>query len=365
MDKIIIGTEALFSVESVDKTGGPIISAATFNQPDMKEPFLRSPHFLIDGSLNILGLKRQVYISLSSKGFIFDISGTMIPGFDYDLHGHVNGPKDMGVGGSLKIGIGTVDLGQLGKINIQTGVAGAPDIGVRGVDIWAKFNGGVEFAGEKLTLPPVNLDVSTPSLLELPKKLAALVTEALQNFLKGNPVKWANLVRSGIITGVDNVGNALKVAYKATAEQAAQWLRGAGYAANQSAKILRDAGYQATEVGNALNKAYGATAEQAAQWLRGAGYGLNEVGNAIRAVWGNSPDVVARALKAAGYAVNEVGSYIENTFNLGPDQLNQVLQGVGFATDQIKGFFQSLGGAFSSLFSDMGKKLDPRNWRWR
>lgn len=333
MDRIIIGTEALFSVESVDKTGGPIISAATFNQPDMKEPSLRSPHFLIDGNLNILGLRRQAYVSLSSKGLIFDISGTMPPSFDYDLHGHVDDPKNMGIGGSLRIGIGIVDLGQLGKVNIQTGAAGAPDIGVRDVDIWAKFNGSIEFAGEKLILPTVNLDVNAPSLLDLPKKLVALVTEALNNFLKGNPVKWASLVRNGIITGVDNVGNALKVAYKATAEQAAQWLKGAGYEANQSAQILRDAGYAANEVGNALNTAYGSTAEQIAQWLKGA-----------------------------GYAVNEVGSYVKDAFNLGPDQLNKVLLNAGFPTDQIKGFFQSLGGAFSNLFSDIGKKLDPRKW---
>jgi hypothetical protein len=318
MSRIVIGTEALFSIQSNDGKQGPRISAATFNQPSVQDPALNRPHFLLDGSLNLLGLKRSAYVNLNAGGFAFALKGALAPGFNYDLNGHFSGVTDLGVGGLLNVGVGVIDLGPLGKVNINTGVTGSFDAGVTGPKIWAKFAGGFEFAGDKLLLPNVDLDVRAASLPELPKKLAGLVADALKAFLK-DAAKWLSLVRSGIVTGVSDVGNALKTAY-------------------------------------------GVTAQQAANLLKGAGYTVNEVGAALKTAYGASADVVASALKGAGYAVNEVGNFVKSAFNLGPEQLKSVLQGAGFAADQVKGFFQSLGGAFSDVFSDVGKKLDPTKW---
>ncbi|HLJ89313.1 MAG TPA: hypothetical protein VKZ53_21020 [Candidatus Angelobacter sp.] len=405
MNRIVIGTESLFSIESADGKKGPRVSAATFNQPTMTDPVLRKPHFLIDGQINILGLKRETFISLSTSGFAIELAGTYLPGFTYDIKGHFDGPSNMGVSGSLHIGVGNVDLGPLGTIKIDTGASGTLDLGVKGSSIWAKFSAGVVLACEKLNLPNIDLDTNTHSLAELPKKVFDLVVEALKNFLK-DPAKWAKFLRAGIITGIQDVGkvlksvynlteqqaaqamkaagyvahevaNALKSGWNSTAQQATQILKGAGYGAHevgdalksaygqtaqQAANLLKGAGYAADQVGDALKSAYGQTADQAAIVLKGAGYGINEVGNALKSAYGATSDVAARALKGAGYAVNETGTFVKNTYNLGADQLNKVLSGVGYAGDQIKGFFNSLGGSFADAFKDVGNKLDPTKW---
>src|SRR5262249_46341632 len=152
---IVIGTESLFSIESTGGKQGPRISVATFSQPNLQDPALKGPHFLIDGSLNLLGLKRSIYVNLSTKGFAFNLKGTLLPGFNYNLSGHFSGPTDLGAGGLLNVGVGVIDLGPLGKANINTGVNGSLDIGVNKSSVWAKFDGGFEFAGNKLLLPKV------------------------------------------------------------------------------------------------------------------------------------------------------------------------------------------------------------------
>jgi hypothetical protein len=353
--RVVIGNESLFRVESDDGKQGPLLSAATFKQPALQDPSLKVPHFLLDGSLSLLGLKQSVYVSLNTKGFKFDLKGVLKPGpnfdipgdFGYDLSGRFNGPRDLGAGGSLDVEVGTIDLGKLGKVKVDSGVTGALDVGVKEKEMWAKFAGGFELAGEKVTLPKVDLDVRTASLLQLPKRLVGLVKDALNGLFK-DAAKWARLVRDGVITGVSDVGDVLKSVYNMTAEQAASLLKGAGYAAN--------------EVGGALKSAYGSTMDEAAKLLRGAGYTVNQVGGALKYAYGATAKTAAAALKGAGYAVDETGRFVKDTYKLGAKQLEGVLKDAGYASNQIKSFFNSLGGEFKDFFEDVGDKLDPTKW---
>jgi hypothetical protein len=347
MSRVVIGTEALFRIESADGHQGPRVSVSTYNQPSQQDPALRGPHFLIDGLVDLLGLSQRVYINVSTRGFEFQMNGTMEPAFHYNMEGHFQGPQDLGATGSLEGGVGTIDLGVLGKADVGSGVKGALEVGVNAHDIFARFDGGFEFAGDHLNLPRVALDVRTASLPGLPKTLAELVTAALKDLLK-DASHWAKLVKGHIITGVDDVGKALKTAYGATADQASS--------------ILKDAGYPAEDVGNALKSGYGETIQQAAQSLKDAGYAVNDIGNALKSGWGGSADTIAGALKGAGFAVNEVGGYVKDAFHLGPDDLKKVLQGVGFSGNQVKDFFHGLGGDFEKSFDNIGRKLDPKNW---
>jgi sugar phosphate isomerase/epimerase len=413
MSRVVIGTESLFSIEATEGKQGPRVSAATFKQPELQDATLKNPHFLLDGSLTLLGLKQSVYVKLTDKGFNFLIKGALKPGpkydlpgdFAYDLNGRFNGPKDLGAGGSLSAAVGAIDLGKLGKVKVDSGVTGQFDAGVNGSDMFAKFAGGFELAGEKLTLPKVDLDVKTASLLKLPRRLADMVKDALNNLLK-DAAKWAKLVRGGVITGVADVGAVLKSvynktadeaakllkdagytaseigatlksAYGATAQQVAQLLKGAGFTiyeisstlksvygatAQQAAQFLRGAGYTAEQVGGALKSVYSASMNQAAQLLKGAGYTVNQVGGALKSAYGATAATSAAALKAAGYAVDEVGAFVKNTYKLGAKELESVLKGAGYTTNQIKGFFNSLGGEFKDFFDDVGDKLDPTKW---
>lgn len=361
--RVVIGNEALFCVESNDGKQGPLLSAATFKQPALQDPSLKDPHFLLDGSLNLLGLKQSVYVSLNPKGFKFDIKGVLKPGpnfdipgdFGYDLNGRFNGPKDLGAGGSLNAAVGTIDLGKLGKVKVDSGVTGALDVGVKDKDMWAKFAGGFELAGETVTLPKVDLDVRTASLLQLTKRLVGLVKDALNGLFK-DAAKWAKLVRDGIITGVSDVGEVLRSVYNKTADQAAQLLRGAGYAAGQvgatlktaygstaqqAAQALKAAGFAAEEVGFALRKAYSATAQQATQWLKDVGYTANQVGAALKSAYWPAVQEAARLLKGAGYTANEVGGALKSAYGSTVKEAAQLLKGAGYTVNQVGGTLKS------------------------
>jgi len=342
MSRIVIGTEALFSIESADEKQGPRVSAATFRQPSMKDATLRDPHFLIDGRLNLLGLTVQTYINLNSSGFIFEIKDKPVAGFSYDVRGHFNGPKDMGAGGSLLVGVkqGTVDFGRLGKIKLNADVNGNLDVGVKKSDIWAKFNGGFEFGGEKFNLPALNLDVKTKSLAALPGKVAEMVEAAIKHALEDSS-RWARWIGDKTITGVTDMGKELKTFFNVTSP-------------NVAAQLMRTARQDANTVAQTLNKTYEQGANAVAAAMQSAGYQVNEVGNALKGIGVTSTLAITHALNSAGYTVNQVGGYIKEAFHLGPAELKSVLQQANFPVNQIQGFFNGLGGEFKKTFDTVG-----------
>lgn len=225
MERIVIGTESLFSFGSDNEKQGPRISISTFSQPKMTEEAFRAPHILIDGRMNILGMTRRVYAELTRKGFEFNVEFSPVPMVNYKLAGRFGSPTDLSVEGAVKIGLGSLELGQLGSIDIETNVGGELNIGVTNSDIWAKFEGEFEFAGECLKLPPVNLDVNSASLLELPGNLRVHVEECLSKVLLGDAEKWLKLLDDGIIKNAENTTNILKKTYKVSTEKVARLLK--------------------------------------------------------------------------------------------------------------------------------------------
>jgi hypothetical protein len=219
-NRIVILTENLFSLQSADGTGGPRVSAATFSQPNQSDPALRDPHFLLDGSLTIMGVKQRTYVTLSQHGFAFQFSGAPNPLLSYTLSGHFNSFTDLGVAGGVSIGIGDVDLGPLGHVNIGTGVQGAFSLSVSGSTAEAKVAGKLAFAGASLELPDISLDVNTGSLLHLPEEAAKEVIAALKAFLLGDAERWAKLVGEGIVTGVKDVAAVLESTFGMAADKA-------------------------------------------------------------------------------------------------------------------------------------------------
>jgi len=127
----------------------------------------------------------------------------------------------------------------------------------------------------------------------------------------------------------NEVGNALKSAYGATADQVAKWLRGAGFAAN--------------EVAGALKSAFNVSVDQAAKLLQQAGYAVNDVGNALKSAYNASADVAAKALRGAGYAVDQVGNVMKSAYGVASDQVNNVLKGAGYAASEVDKFFGKAG----------------------
>ncbi|MFL5345014.1 MAG: hypothetical protein ACJ8AT_09475 [Hyalangium sp.] len=129
MDKISIVDEKLFSISALQGGGGPKISISTFAQPDNPVAQFRQPHFYINGAMTILGVKQGLYATVSTQGIDFELVGNLVPGVKFDLDARF-GKSGIGANGTVKVGVGTIDLGALGKAKINTELEVAVDVDI-------------------------------------------------------------------------------------------------------------------------------------------------------------------------------------------------------------------------------------------
>ena len=127
IDRITLVDEALFSISALQGGGGPRLSFATFAQPDQAVAKFRPPHFYLNGQLSFLGVKQGVYASVSAQGIDFELVGQLVPGVEFDVDARF-GKAGLGAAGLCKVGIGTIDLGALGKAKVNTTLDVAIDL---------------------------------------------------------------------------------------------------------------------------------------------------------------------------------------------------------------------------------------------
>jgi hypothetical protein len=351
MDRVVIGSERLFSISSVDGTSGPQLSMATFSRPSDPVPEFRSPHVYVNGQVGLLGLQKHVYVRLSREmGFELDLGGDLAPGVRFELRAQFQSPTNVSANGTYSASVGTISLGRLGSVALNTGVFGTLSLGFFGDVATVMLVAGFQFAGQSFAIPPFTLDVQTQDLRSLAELLADKAKAALTD-LMSDAARWVKYVFDQLISGVTSVGGVLKDIYGKTAEQAAALMKGAGYAASevgnalknaysvtaeQAVTILKGAGYAASEVGNALKNAYSVTVEQAVTILKGAGYAASEVGSVLKDLYGQTADQVVDILRNAGYGVAAIGSFIQSAYSKTADEVVGMLQQVGvFGTDIV------------------------------
>jgi hypothetical protein len=209
MDKIVIGTEKLFSLKALEGDGGPRLSVATFTQPDHEIEELKPPHFYINGQLEMLGISREVFVTLSENGFEFSLGGSLVLAVHGEIHGHFKGLTDMAAGGSLDVEVGTIDLGPLGKIPINTGVNGKLDIVVDHDSISVTFDANFKLASKTHNIAKFDIDVKYQQLTDLASILWEKVKEILSDIFK-NVEEWAKAVGNKLIEGVTDPSGVLE-----------------------------------------------------------------------------------------------------------------------------------------------------------
>jgi hypothetical protein len=200
---------SVFSLTAADGNGGPRVSISSFAQPQQAEERFRAPHFYVTGRMELLGLSRSVFATVSSDGLEFAVNGTVFPAVTLDLHGKVGGSSYLEVGGSVQVGLDAVDLGPLGTIHIDTGASGTLDVKVDSHGASATVSASVQFAGNGVSLPPTQLTVDAETLSSLPETLWGEVKSALGE-LFADPEKWARYVKDGFIQGVEDVAGVLE-----------------------------------------------------------------------------------------------------------------------------------------------------------
>jgi hypothetical protein len=252
-DKLVILDEKLFSIAALQGGGGPKISVSTFTQPDNPVVQFRLPHFYVNGSLTMLGVKQGIYATVSVHGIDFELVGQLVPGVNFDLDARF-GKSGLGAGGRVKVGVGTIDLGALGKAKINTDLEVEVDIEIdngangNGGDAYIELESSFSFAGQHVNIGKFRLDVKSDTFVQLPSIVAKKVEEALRDVFK-DATKWANAVNNGVMDGVSDTSKVFKDVYgkseKEAKDLAKNMSKGVNQATNAVENVAKDAGKSA------------------------------------------------------------------------------------------------------------------------
>ena len=218
MDRLVIRNEQIFALTSADGKTGPKLSISTMADPGNPVPELRVPHFYISGALQVLGLKQNVLASLTTKGLLLELKGDLAPGAEFDLDVEI-GKKGFSLDGDLKIGVGTIDLGKLGKIRIDTDLEGSLGIRVNAKEISCAVEASFEFLGDDMPLGRLSIEGAPGALANLASTLTKKVEDRLRDEFR-DVKKWANAAGKGIVDGVDDTGKVLRDVYGKSEKEA-------------------------------------------------------------------------------------------------------------------------------------------------
>lgn len=269
---IILLSRDFFSITGASAQGGPIFSLATYSQPNLSDPQLRAPHFLVSGQLRLLGVDMAaIYVLISEHGLTFDIAYQVNPILHVDLHGSFTSLTNLTAGGAIVVGLNhSLDLGALGSVQVNINVNGTLSVEYTGASPAATFQGGFVFQGIQATIPTLTLDANGPALQNIESTLWSQVSDILNKLLK-NPDQWLSWVHSNVIQNAgqtaDQVGHILASVYQLSADDiasktkqilgyditnTAEALRGAGATANQAVSALKNVGYQAADISSVI-----------------------------------------------------------------------------------------------------------------
>ncbi|HET8774976.1 MAG TPA: hypothetical protein VFP80_14340 [Thermoanaerobaculia bacterium] len=271
LDPITLFSANLFSVTGASQSGGPLLSMATFTQPQKTDPHLQPPHFLLTGAVHILGIvSDSLYISISADGLAFSFTESSAA-TSYTLTGSVTSAPALSVSGTASIGIDrSFDYLSLGNIHVECTVGGSVSVSGSASGGSASFQGSFDFEGISYDIPQITLDVTGPALENLADTVWDQIVDILKKSLLDYRV-WLLWVKDKLVTFAGDaataVGNALASVYHLAGPQiisaardvlgytldgVTAALKGAGIAAQDAANLLVSAGYKAEDVAKSI-----------------------------------------------------------------------------------------------------------------
>jgi hypothetical protein len=199
MDKIVLGNEGVFCVCAADGKAGPKVSVSTFAQPDHATPEFRQPHFYVSGRAKLLGIEAVAFANVSTEGIALELKGQLAPGVTFDLDAQFGG-SELVVDGDFEVGIGTLDLGELGKIKVDTDVEGSLGVRVSGQKVEAAVEASFEFLGNHVQIGRFVLDGSPDALAKVGKTMEKKVKRSCVRSSAtsaGGRARWAAASSTG------------------------------------------------------------------------------------------------------------------------------------------------------------------------
>ena len=234
-DKIVIGSPHLFSLMAAKGKGGAQVSISTYKQPKQHNKLFRNPHFYINGKLEVLGISDAIFITISEHGAVFDLKGSLAPGVHVDLNGNFASVNHLEIDGDLKVGVGSINLGALGKIKIKTDVEASVDISYDGRKITATCKASFEALGQKHRIGRFHLDVKSKALKNIAKTIEKEMEKVLTGALK-DVEKWAKAIDKGLVTGVKDTEHVMKTVFKKSDKEIKKIGKDIGHDTEKAAK---------------------------------------------------------------------------------------------------------------------------------
>jgi hypothetical protein len=198
-------------------------------QPSHTNLLLRRPHFWISGAAQLFGIKAQVLASLTTSGLLFALKGRLASNVEFDLDLQFDG-KGVVVDGDLRAGIGTVDLGELGRLKVNTKLEGFLGVRMRSgeFDLALAVEASFTYLDQRLQIKRYTLEAKPDALARLDDSLQAHVKAALKDMMR-DANRWLEAVKRGLIEGVNDAEEVLVKYYGKTRREAESLWRGASH----------------------------------------------------------------------------------------------------------------------------------------
>lgn len=271
MSPVQIMGGSVLSITGLSGAGGPSLSLSTFNDPSQSTPALQAPHCFLNGDISVLGVSQtQIVVSVTESGLTFAFSTTA--GADsFTLNGTVVSLTDFSLKGTAVVQVGTLNLGSLGSLPVNSGVNLTFTATSNGTTVSGSAQGTVTILGQSFNVNE-SIGVSNNTLADL--------SGAVVSFLEGEVVKWLGSdvtsflasVKNGVLQGFSSpqtigqvlagqfgltpsvIGGYAQNALSYGATQIAAVLQGAGASQQEIASVLSGLGYTASEITSAISQ---------------------------------------------------------------------------------------------------------------
>jgi uncharacterized protein Yka (UPF0111/DUF47 family) len=270
------------------------------------------------------------------------------------------------------------DLGSLGKLSVNLDVFTKIDFSIKfkSSDGFAKVLLGFNFNGLKQEL---TLSINVSQLQNIEDYIREEIIELIESLLF-SPLEWLKSILSGVIKVAEDIieeakeiAKKLEKEFNRSIEQSAKLLKNAGYETEKAArvllngfssstkdvaKVLLDVKYPVNEISKVLNNLTGDTVKEIFEVMKKIGAPIEEVAKGLKAV-GNELEKVlkelnlsekeaAALLKGLGKTVKEQGKILKDVLGFGKKATTDALNAVGNAAqdvaDTIGGLFGGVGG---------------------
>lgn len=322
MSPITLRSPSFFSLTGADGKSGPLLSIATYRQPNLADTKLQQPHLLISGRLSLLGCSQNLYISITSSGLVISAAFTTKV-VNWTVDGSIDRSGDLSLSGDISIDLKNVpplDMDSLGKVRLDTKLSGSLAMECKSGKARASLSGDVALGAK--TFSTGTLSVTSSKLDELPQSVADALKPMLKKSLEDLD-QWLGWVKDGTLQGVGGIEQIGRVIHK-----------------NFSCNILTTAaklkwlGYEAVEIGAAL-KALGQEAYWVCRALYSAEFYVNDMGRALKSAFDLDDDKMASYLHGLGYSPTEVAGVLKSVWRRSSGDMAKVLDRVGYGARDV------------------------------